>query len=51
MIVVDDNFVLRTIHMCEKELTISFGKNYLLLENGILERVSSMQKTFLTKTT
>ena len=36
MIVVDDNLILRTIHMCEKELTISFGKN-LLLENGILK--------------
>ena len=26
MIVVDDNLSLKTIHMCEKELVISFGK-------------------------
>ena len=32
MIIMDDNLVLRTIHMCENELIISFGKFLLLLE-------------------
>ena len=49
MIVVDDNLVLRTIHMCEKELTISIGKILLLLENSILGRVSSIQNSALLK--
>ena len=42
MIVIDDNLVLRIIHMCEKELAISFGKILLLLEICILEKVSFM---------
>ena len=37
--------------MCEKELSISFGNILLLLENGILGRVSSMLKLHLTKAT
>ena len=52
MIVVDANLLLRTIPMCEKELTISFGKILLLiLENVILGKVSSMSKLHLTKVT
>ena len=50
MIVVNDNLFLRTIHMCENELTIFFGKILLLLKNGILEMVSFMSELCLTKT-
>ena len=51
MIIVDDNLVLKIIHMCEKELTISFGKILLLLEDGILGRVSCMIELHLIKVT
>jgi len=32
MFVVDDNLILRTIHMCENELTISFGKVFVVVK-------------------
>ena len=51
MIVVDDNLILKIIHMCKKELTIPFGKILLLLDNGILRRVSSMLELRFTKVT
>ena len=51
MIVVDDNLVLRTIHMCEKELAMSSRKILLLLESGILGRLSFMPELCLTKVT
>jgi len=51
MIVVDDNLVLRIIHMYEKELIIFIAKILLLLKNAILGRVSSMPELRLTKAT
>ena len=51
IILVDDNLVLKTIHTCEKELTISFEMFLLLLGNFILGRVIFMPGLCLTKAT
>ena len=52
MIVVDDNFVLRTIHMYEKGVNYILWEDLLLLlENGILGKVSFMLELCLTKAT
>ena len=51
MIVVDDNLVLKTTYTCKKELIIFFENILLLLENGILKRMSFMSELPLTKAT
>ena len=51
MIVMNDNPVLRTIHMCENELTISFEKIFIVVRNDILRKLCSMTELLLTKAT